>query len=832
MRQSSRIALNMKSTRIIFTAFILAPLALAHAADRFIVENSQPRAAIVISETPTRSAKLAAGELQAFVEKISGGRLPIVTAPTGDLPVKIYVGESVWARRAGVDAAGLERDAFRIVSGSHWLALVGEDRDFTPVEPWTRNHGDWQKNREAEWLTLAGHPWRNPVAASLYKDYSKTLDIWNLDHRGTLNAVYAFLRDLGVRWYMPGELGEIVPKSASIALPAVNRTVRPEFEVRSISRPLISSQSPDNAWWYLRLGANEQYGLLHHGLRNLTDSAEQRARHPEYYALLPNGARDTKSERTQACLSSPGFFQETVAYARLMFDHYDMPIVSVMPEDGFMHCQCDMCKGQETLDRGPSGSSSDYVWNFVERAADELAKTHPDRKVFCGAYSRYRLPPLTIDKLPGNVWVQITNGRPIREMEDAAHEEAAALRRSWQARTSHPLSVTLNYSPFTDRGDFRPQYWPHVIARGIRDTAGAVWREDVWISSGKGGLHFPGMSHLNPYVISRCWWDAELDVDALLKEYYALYYGPAAAEMQAFIEYCEPNFGRLGGDAEVTRQALELFERAKAAAPAGSVYAQRIALVDEFLPTMRDRVRQIAVQRPEGLPEYRVIDMGKDKWRDARATLKMDGKLDEPFWTAYSYPRTLQDAQTGRKPAFATRFMARWWNDSLYFGIQCEGEPGTAPVVGGSQDGDPAIWNGEHIELLIETDKHSYYQIVINPEGHVINLDRGAAKTRWQDWSSQAEVAVARDGASWSAEIRLPVTASDEDPLHGIVGSMPFKASEQDLQSGKGADLPWHFNLWRKRAGTPEETISVFSPPDLETNKLHDTLRFGEIYVR
>ena len=31
-------------------------------------------------------------------------------------------------------------------------------------------------------------------------------------------------------------------------------------------------------------------------------------------------------------------------------------------------------------------------------------------------------PPLTIDKLPDNVWMQITNGRPIREVEDDAHE--------------------------------------------------------------------------------------------------------------------------------------------------------------------------------------------------------------------------------------------------------------------------------------------------------------------------------------------------------------------------------------------------------------------------
>ena len=84
-----------------------------------------------------------------------------------------------------------------------------------------------------QWESLADHPWRNPVASRIYKDYNKHLDIWSYDHRGSLNAVYAFLYDLGVRWYMPGELGEILPRAQDIALPKVDRTVRPVFHVRS-----------------------------------------------------------------------------------------------------------------------------------------------------------------------------------------------------------------------------------------------------------------------------------------------------------------------------------------------------------------------------------------------------------------------------------------------------------------------------------------------------------------------------------------------------------------------------------------------------------------------
>ena len=505
-----------------------------------------------------------------------------------------------------------------------------------------------------------------------------------------------------------------------------------------------------------------------------------------------------------------------------------------MPHDGFNHCQCDLCRDQATIERGPGGISSDYVWDFVVRVANELAKTHPDRKVFCGAYSSYRLPPLKIDKLPDNVWVQITNGRPIRDLDDAVHEEAAALRRSWQAKTDHPLSVTLNYTPFTNRGAYRPQYWPRVADRGMKATVGETWREDVWISSGKGGLHFPGMAHLNAWIISRLWWDVSQDVEVLLAEYYELFYGPAATEMKAFIEFCEANFAQLGSDGELASQAVTLFDKAKAAAPSDSVYGQRIALVDEFLPTFRSRTQQMSTPRPEGLPEYRLIDMGKDKWRDARDTLTIDGKIDEEFWTTYNYPRPLRDLSTGAKPKAATRFMGRWHQDSLVFAIRCEFDASEPPVIGSEKDHDPAIWQGEHLELLIETNRTSYYQIVVNPAGALIDLDRGVTlkQGRAYEWSSQAEVAAHVDEDFWSVEIRLPITASDEDPLHQIVGTRPFESKTKALETGKGTSLPWYFNLFRKRSGTDEVETSSFSPLGENAKSFHEPQRFARTYVR
>jgi hypothetical protein len=381
---------------ILITAMFFVCAVQASVADRYIVENGEPRAEIVVTERPARTTRLAAQQLQTYIEKISGARLDIVTQPSGEVPVRVFVGRSSHTGNLGITDEGLKYGAYRIVSGDNWLVLIGDDRDFTPIEPWARSHSHWQKETVHQWDRLTGAKWSNPLASRMYRNYSGNarefdpansvsgdeIHFWRFDRRGSLNAVYAWLRELGVRWYMPGELGEIVPRKKSMALPQIDRTVRPDFEVRSLNVTRYHCRSPEDILWSLRLGTNRVPSVMHHGLRHLTEREDQRAAHPEYFSLI-NGVRDNKSKTANACLSSEGLFEENVRFVRTMFDHYDVPIVSVMPHDGFTHiCECDKCRGKATLDRGYSGWYSDYVWQYVNRALERFAaakvKVSPD----------------------------------------------------------------------------------------------------------------------------------------------------------------------------------------------------------------------------------------------------------------------------------------------------------------------------------------------------------------------------------------------------------------------------------------------------------------------
>lgn len=73
----------------------------------WIVKDGEPQAEIVIATNPARAAEFGAAELQAYIKKITGARLEIVSTPTNKKPVKIYVGDSEAARHAGVTSDGL-----------------------------------------------------------------------------------------------------------------------------------------------------------------------------------------------------------------------------------------------------------------------------------------------------------------------------------------------------------------------------------------------------------------------------------------------------------------------------------------------------------------------------------------------------------------------------------------------------------------------------------------------------------------------------------------------------------------------------------------------------
>ena len=802
----------------------------AVAADAFIVKDGRSCAEIIIAKEPPRTTRLAAHELKTYVQKISDATLPIATEPTGKVPVKIYLGRSSHTDRLKVSADGLKHGAYRIVSGDNWLVLIGDDTDFTPIEPWPRSNTDWVSGRvHQEWDRITGAIWGNPMSQmrkhytgrawdfgkprSEWVDKSHTIHVWGFDERGSFNAVCGYLRSLGVRWYLPGELGEVVPSMASIPLPKVDETVRPDFPVRRFNIR-FGVHGRDTAMWAMRLGVRDPYGLqIAHGLHTMTHRDEILEAHPEWFALYGGKRHNQLGQRlNQLCYSSDELLQETVRYVRALFDHYQFDVVSVMAPDGYVSiCQCPLCKGKDTPQRDYRGRLSDYVWDFVNRVAKEVNKTHPDKMISNCAYGVYTLPPLEIEKLQPNVLVCIVGGRRPTNSRPEQQEAIRRLREDWVAKTDNPILVFENY-PFTDRGWYLPSYVPHVMGESINATKGISQGEDIWLSVRQDFDKVAiGFNHFLVYFTARMYWGGkDQSVQDVFNEYCRLFYGPAESEMRAFFEYCEANWQDMERDKSKVDRALELFAAAEREADTESVYGRRIALVADYLKALGNKSEQLAKQRGP-VPQLRLA-------RDAEGIV-IDGKLDDEFWLKAPYHATgrLSELQTGRKPIFGTTFKAAWGKDgSVYFAVRCEERKGEPLTIGTTRKEDQATWYGDVVEVLLETESHSYYQLAVNPSGALVDLDRGAAKKAWFGWDSQAEVATHVAEDHWTVEIRIPVVQDENDPLHQVVGRRPTSS------------LTWHFNVCRQRIRDNAAESSAFSP----TGKpgFHEVMKFAQLY--
>jgi Domain of unknown function (DUF4838)/Carbohydrate family 9 binding domain-like len=800
-------------------------------AKEYIVRNGKPQAEIVIAKKPTRTAKLASTELQRFIKRISGANLPIVNEPTDTHPIKIYVGRSVGTDKLKLIDTDLEYGAFRMASGSNWLAILGSDKDYAPPEPWARNPRDKKERAKvvAAWDEKSGGNWRYPLM-SIYRTYSPLLDIWAADGRGSINGVYHFLKTLGVRWYFWDESGLIIPKMKDIALPKVNKVSRPDFPMRDFliywseffyARKGIESHV-DRIRWQLWLGLSSNINVVGtsqgHGTMSVISRDEMKRAHPEYYAIRDGERAVEMGGWGVPCLSSEGLLKENVAFVRAAYDICNQPMYSVAPSDSYRLCECKLCKGKDTPARGMRGSVSDYVWDFTNRVAKELYKTHPDKMVQCIAYVPYQLPPLKIDKFSPNVAVGICQHRS-SFIEPETREYFRKLRTDWLKKIPSKKLWTWDYylHGWEDRKSpwsHIPTFFPRIISEDLKELKGVSLGDhiDIVTTRPKSMESFGdvmSVHHLNAYVTAACLWDADTDVDALLDEYYEKYYGPAAKEMKALIEYSEKNWNKAIKDYKVIDKFFELLKPAQKAAGVDTVYAKRVERLAHYmskLSVLRDRL----VKGREDAPVVRTLG------RDAKDVV-LDGKLDEAFWQNLP-THELVDVETGQTPQWGTTFRTSWSGDSLYIGIVCRDRDTKTLDIKTRAPRSPAVWDGDNVEILLETQTHAYYQIAVNPAGSISEADRRLNVNT--NWSSGSQIGAHIGKGYWSVEIRIPAAGSDAasiDPTRGVSGTRPTKT------------YPWYINICRQRNRLRAHELTAFSPTGLPN--FHKPLKFGMLHM-
>ncbi|HEX6276677.1 MAG TPA: carbohydrate-binding family 9-like protein [Polyangiaceae bacterium] len=215
---------------------------------------------------------------------------------------------------------------------------------------------------------------------------------------------------------------------------------------------------------------------------------------------------------------------------------------------------------------------------------------------------------------------------------------------------------------------------------------------------------------------------------------------------------------------------------------------------------------------------------------DAKAKIKVDGKLDEPEWETAARIGPFVDVATGQpNKTFPVNGRAKllWNEQNLYVGFEVEDKD----VVGGfpKTAKDPHLWTKDTVEIMADPDgdgdNQDYYEIQVGPQNLVFDsqFDKyNEPKTEpdgpfgHQDWSSALKSAVVVDGT-----LDKP---GDEDKGYVVELAIPWKSFSKAKQVP-----PRHGDNWRMNFYAMQENSGVAWSPILGQGNFHKASRFGKV---
>ena len=427
---------------------------------------------------------------------------------------------------------------------------------------------------------------------------------------GVLYAAYAWLAELGWRWQSPGAGGEVAPEARTdLPLAGWDLATAPDFPLlRGFHVAFEGMESPDLFRWMAR---NRLNAWRHHprsgplmrklGFRFISgghvlekildpDRPQPDGRtlfeaHPDWFAET-EGRRDrSQAHRRQFCVSNPAAMDHvtraTVEHCRTDWHGTDWQNLWMF-DTWAGWCECAGCRAQ--------GNDADRYLHFLSGNRAAL-----DAAVAAGILDR--APGLVLVAYEGTpslsgpsrrVPTNLTDGRDlvlyapinrcyVHPLADAACGELNAhydqALREW-GRESHQLPLAVveyyNVSKFEDL--------PVLFTRTMGDDFRHYHRCGV---RGMSYMHIPvalwGPRALTQVLFARLAWDAAADVPAIVTDYLAHRYGPAASVMREFYAELESAYANVTAwrnwlDRSVNRRLLQWDGRTR---PTESVFALR-----------------------------------------------------------------------------------------------------------------------------------------------------------------------------------------------------------------------------------------------------------------
>ena len=498
---------------------------------------------------------------------------------------------------------------------------------------------------------------------------------------GTVYGTYKCLERLGVRFF--AQDCEVVPKQDSLAIADCDLHDKPFFDYRLFYKlEQCYDRSPS-----LKLGNTMEEemgdpseigepGYWDHSSSFLVPYKTYGKTHPEYYALMKDGTRlhptANKPFHIHLCLTNPDVRRISIERVLMLIGkQQERTYFTVSPGDGYDWCQCEKCKA---LDAVPGVNVTDRYLDFVNEVARAVAEKYPDKKIMAIAYTEATSTPPTRVKPEPNVFIVYCTYPPhtrchLHDLTCEQNSESLRDIEDWLKLCpgqvgifDYPKCYSMYYEPFNSF---------YAMKRKVDYYASKEIRFIGWCVAPRSFLD------LFLYVQSQQAWDPKVDVESMIDSFMVAYYGPAAGPMREYFnvvcreiderpvhQNCEGGRGKLV-TAEFADRAYPMLDRARTAVAGDPVRLERVEL-EKFCVLWSDiqqrnpRNRQLTVDLPEFVRRLaeavriakaqEIVQTGHSSipptmtdWLDAVAAAKLttDPWYDDPWVT-----RLLADPQS------------------------------------------------------------------------------------------------------------------------------------------------------------------------------------------
>jgi len=703
-----------------------------------LVEDGLPNAAILLPEHATATEEYAAAELQGVINRITEVVLPVYREGAAPgTPFLIRIGTPGTSSHI----AGLKSD----------LALT------TPQQ----EHDRYTAKVIGNTLYLVG----NTPSGALY-------------------ATYAFLHEIGCRWYWPGPDGEYLPRKLPEDLGAIDMTSAPAFSRRGYHLCSIWAHhdAPTETWmarnlmnyvaWTadFHLAERKKKGfhefvwgghILDAPFRGMFE------KHPEYFSLI-GGERVPDS---QPCLSNPEVKDIFVKWVEEFWaGHPGISRLNIFGIDNSRWCECEDCRAMDDP-REPNDCVSTRFFTFLNEVIERVDRKYPDKQYQTIAYWNYLAPPYV---RPNKKLVigYCLYGRCFRHgFESDCPAMAAARKRieEWQKFGNPMYMYGYHFDLFTGKVGVRIPI-AYLIAdelRYLKRRGFMGWFTEVAPPNNRPGREpyedFWTCCRFPLYAAARLLWDPDRKVDEIRADWCRRVFGRAAEPMRRYYRGIEDAWRSAGHFSGILKHPASF---------AGFITPERqkeflrcFSEAEEALAKERNgRVwarcnRQVQLEK-QILMSWLRLRSSKRVWRGtARVTSKapaVDGKPDDPCWRGEPQIKDFVDAG-GNPVADQTEVHLAYTDRAMYLLCVCYDRE-IRGLVAQHTEHDSQVWADDSIELFLDPEftRGDYYHLAINPRGALWDAKVGVGfqvDPAWNGkWRAQASVADDR----WFVEIELP----------------------------------------------------------------------------